>query len=98
MTLEVRLRPEAEEDLADAAAWYEDQRPGLGREFLDRVVSAFESIAERPNMYATVHRSTRRALIHRFPFGIYYRIETDSIVVVAVMHGSRNPRLWKQRT
>ena len=98
MTLEVRLRPEAEEDLADAAAWYEEQHPGLGQEFLDRVLSAFESITERPRMYPTVHRRTRRALIHRFPFGSYYRIETDSIVVVAVMHGSRNPRLWKERT
>lgn len=98
MTLEVRLRPEAEEDLADAASWYEDQHPGLGQAFLDRVLSAFESIAERPEIYPTVHRSTRRTLIHRFPFGIYYRIEKDSIGVVAVIHGSRNPRLWKERT
>ena len=98
MTLEVKLRPEAEEDLADATVWYEAQHQGLGQEFLDHALSAFESIAERPNMYPTVHRSTRRVLIHRFPFGTYYRIETESIVVVAVMHGSRNPRLWKERT
>lgn len=98
MTLEVRLRPEAEEDLSDAAAWYEEQLTGLGQEFLDRVLFAFESIAERPRMYPTVHRRTRRALMHRFPFAIYYRIEKDSIVVVAVMHGSRDPRLWKERT
>jgi len=98
MTLEVRLRAEAEEDLADAAAWYEEQRPSLGKEFLDCVLSAFESIAERPRMYPTVHRGTRRALVQRFPFGIYYCIKKDSIVVVAVMHASRNPGLWKQRT
>ena len=97
MTLEVRLRSEAEEDLANAAAWYESQHPGLGQEFLNRVLSAFESIAVRPNMYPTVHRRTRRALLHRFPFGVYYRIGTDAIVIVAVMHGSRNPRLWKKR-
>ena len=42
MTLEVRLRPEAEEDLADATAWYEAQRQGLGQEFLDHALSAFE--------------------------------------------------------
>ena len=98
MTLEIRLRPEAEEDLADAAVWYEAQRSGLGQEFLDRVFSTFNLIAERPNMHSNVHRSTRRALLHRFPFGVYYRIETDTIVVVAVMHSSRNPRLWKKRT
>jgi plasmid stabilization system protein ParE len=95
---EVRLRPEAEDDLAEAAAWYEDQRQGLGQEFLDHVLSTVESIIERPKMYPTVHRNTRRALIHRFPFGIYYRIEKELIVVVGVMHGRRDPHVWKERT
>ena len=42
MTLEVRLRPEAEQDLADAATWYEEQRQGLGHEFLDEVLTIYE--------------------------------------------------------
>ena len=46
MTLEVRLRPEAEQDLADAAARHEEQRQGLGHEFLDEVLTTFSSIAE----------------------------------------------------
>ena len=98
MTLELRLRPEAELDLADAALWYEEQGQRLGHQFLDEVLAVFSTIAEAPLMYPIVHRNTRRALIHRFPFGIYYRIETSAIVVVAVMHGSRNPRRWKSRT
>ena len=98
MTIEIRLRPEAEQDLAEAAAWYEEQRQGLGQEFLDEVLTMFASVAETPWMYPNVHRNTRRAVIHRFPFGIYFRIENTAIVVVAVMHGSRNPRLWKNRT
>ena len=98
MTLEVRLRPEAEQDLADAAAWYEEQRQGLGHEFLDEVLAMLSSIAETPLMLPHVHRNTRRAIIHRFPFGVYFRVEDATIVVVAVMHGSRNPRRWKNRT
>ena len=98
MTLELRLRAEAELDLADAALWYEEQRSGLGHQFLDEVLAAFLIIAETPLTYQVVHRRTRRALVHRFPFGIYYRVETSVIVVVAVMHGSRNPRHWKSRT
>ena len=98
MTLEVRLRPEAEQDLADAAAWYEEQRQGLGHEFLDEVLTMLSSIAETPMMYPNVHRNTRRAVIHRFPFGVYFRVENATIVVVALMHGSRNPRHWKNRT
>lgn len=72
MTLEVRLRPEAEQDLADAAAWYEEQRKGLGHEFLNEVLTMLSSIAETPVMYPNVYRSTRRAVIHRFPFGVYF--------------------------
>jgi len=53
--LEVRLRPEAEQDLADAAAWYEEQRHGLGHEFLDEVLRMFSSIAETPLMYPDIH-------------------------------------------
>ncbi|WP_368428830.1 type II toxin-antitoxin system RelE/ParE family toxin [Sulfuricaulis sp.] len=95
MTLEVRLRPEAEQDLADAATWYEEQRQGLGHEFLDEVLTMLTSIAETPLMYPDVHRNTRRAVIHRFPFSVYFRLEDATIVVIAVMHGSRNPRRWK---
>lgn len=97
MTVSVRLRPEAEQDLADAAAWYEEQLPGLGNRFLDEVLSTFSAIAEAPLRYPMLHRDTRRALIHRFPFGIYFRVESTAIVVLAVMHGSRNPRRWKAR-
>jgi plasmid stabilization system protein ParE len=98
MTLELRLRPEAERELADAATWYEEQGQGLGHQFLDEVLAAFSTITETPLMYPIIHRNARRALIHRFPFGVYYRVETSTIVVVAVMHGSRNPRRWKSRT
>ncbi|MGQ0834917.1 MAG: type II toxin-antitoxin system RelE/ParE family toxin [Gammaproteobacteria bacterium] len=80
MTVEVRLRPEAEQDLADAAAWYEEQRPGLGQEFLDEALAAFSAIAEMPLMYAVVYRATRRALMHRFPFGIFYQLDDAGVV------------------
>lgn len=97
MTLGVRLRSEAEQDLSDAAAWYEEQLPGLGHQFLDEVLAAFSSITEAPLMYPVIHRNARRALIRRFPFGVYYLVENTAIVVVAVMHGSRDPRRWKIR-
>jgi plasmid stabilization system protein ParE len=97
MTLEVRLRPEAELDLAEAAFWYEGQQKGLGRQFLSEALALFSAIAETPQLHPAVHRNTRRALLRRFPFGVYYRAETAAIVVVAVMHGSRNPNRWKAR-
>lgn len=98
MSLKVSIRQEAEIDIEETAIWYEEQRQGLGHEFLDEVLSLCQTISERPAMYPVVHRSTRRALIRRFPFGVYYRIEDEQIIVVAVMHGSRHPRKWRQRT
>ena len=55
-------------------------------------------VAERPLSYPLVHRNTRRALMTRFPFGIYFRVEQTQIVVVAVIHGSRHPHRWQSRT
>lgn len=96
--MRVHLRPEAETDVEEAAIWYEKQREGLGGEFLDEVLIACKRISENPNICPVVHKRTRRAIINRFPFGIYFRIEENSIVVVAVIHGSRHPKQWKQRT
>ena len=98
MKATVRLREEAGRDLAAAASWYEQQREGLGHEFLDEAFSAFQLVAELPLTYPIVHRDTRRALMTRFPFGIYFRAELSRIVVVPVMHGSRHPRRWQSRT
>lgn len=98
MTLEVRLRPEAERDLVEAASWYEEQQSGLGHRFLDEVLKAFSAIGERPSLYPIVHRDTRRSLIHRFPFGVYYRVEHEVVVVIAIIHGSRDPGNWQRRT
>lgn len=97
MNPKISIRPEAELDLADAAQWYETQQSGLGHQFLDEALAIFAALATSPQVWQIVHRNTRRALMHRFPFGIYYRIEQDAIVVVAVMHGSRHPRQWKGR-
>jgi plasmid stabilization system protein ParE len=97
MTLAVRLRAEAERDLAAAAAWYERQRRGLGHEFLDEALTVFQLIAQQPLTYPIVHRNTRRALLSRFPFGVYFLTEPAFVMVVAVMHGSRHPRRWQRR-
>lgn len=98
MTLFVRLREEADRDLAAAATWYEHQRVGLGHEFLDEALSSFRRIAEQPTRYPVLYRDMRRALMTRFPFGIYFCVEHSQIVVVAVLHGSRHPLRWQERS
>lgn len=91
------FRPEAAADLEDAYDWYEAQRIGLGIEFLTAVADALDSIGAHPEQVPVLHRGTRRALLSRFPYGLFYRIVDDEIVIVACMHAERAPREWKRR-
>jgi plasmid stabilization system protein ParE len=73
----VHFRPDAETDVADAAAWYETQKAGLGAEFLDEIQSTCSGIAEHPEIYPLVHRKARRAVIHKFRLGFITESEMD---------------------
>ena len=97
MTVTLRLRPEAEQDLSEAATWYEAQQKSLGHQFLDEVAVTLDAIQNAPLMYPIVHRDVRRALLRRFPFGAFYKLEGSSVMVLAVMHASRDPRRWMSR-
>ncbi len=97
MSLPLHIRPAAEQDLADARAWYEGQRFGLGDEFLTAVDEVFARIAVSPEMYAEEYRGVRRAGLNRFPYVVYYRITQVAVEVLAVLHGSRHPGVWRSR-
>lgn len=91
------VRPAAAADIDEAFLWYQTQRPGLGHEFLAAADTLIDAIAEHPLRYPVVRRNTRRALLRRFPYAMYFRIYDNVIVVVACMHGRRNPRRWQVR-
>jgi toxin ParE1/3/4 len=98
MSRQVIIRPEAEADLAEAFTWYEEQRPGLGQDLLLSVEAGLAMIAENPQAFPVVHKTVRRALIQRFPYGVFYVVEEFDIVVLAVFHARRNPGRWKARS
>ena len=87
----------AEEDLAEAWQWYQEQRVGLGEEFVRCVDSCLESIQRSPDQYPLIWRTVRRALVRRFPFCIFYILDRDRIVILAVFHGARDPGTWQRR-
>lgn len=92
------IRAAAAADIEEAFLWYERQRTGLGDEFLAAVQSALDDVITHPTMYPVIHRDTRRVLVHRFPYQIFYRVYDEVVVVVACMHGRRDPRRWRFRT
>jgi toxin ParE1/3/4 len=97
MRRRVLIRPEAEAEIEEAYHWYEEQRGGLGADFLLCMEEGFEKIQNNADMYPVVHRNVRRLLIRRFPYGIFYIIQQDIVAVLAVFHGHRDPKQWKSR-
>ncbi|MBI5025569.1 MAG: type II toxin-antitoxin system RelE/ParE family toxin [Nitrospirae bacterium] len=89
--------PEAEEEMYEAARYYESQASGLGIDYLSEVERAVASIAESPETWPKFDGELRRRLVRRFPFGILYYIESEEIVIVAVAHLRRRPGYWKKR-
>jgi toxin ParE1/3/4 len=97
MQYTVIIRPEAEDDLKEAFSWYEDKRAGLGYDFLLQVDAGVNFISRRPEVHPIEYKRTRKHLIKRFPYKIIYFIETEKIIVLAVLHGKRNPSILKKR-
>lgn len=84
-------------DIQAAALWYEDQRTGLGMQFLVELDEVFRRIENNPRQFPQLEEEVRRALLHRFPYGVYFAESTDDVVVLAVLHLHREPDMWKSR-
>ncbi len=97
MTYRVLLRPEAEAELAEAVAWYEDRGLGLGAEFLRALEAVISAVRRHPTMYPVVFGAARRAVLRRFPYSLIYVVAEDQILITACIHGQRDPRRWQER-
>ena len=96
MPLPVVYRRRVGLDLAAGFGYYEEQANGLGDEFLIAVDSAFDAIERYPEMFAEVYDEVRRAVVSRFPYAVFYRVESKRVVVHAVLHTARDPKTWPQ--
>ncbi len=97
MKYNIIIRPDAKKDLGDSYQWYQDHVPGLGVEFMYCVDEALDRIVENPNLYQEIYKNVRRVLTRRFPYGIFYIIEGNDIIILAVFHVKRDPQLLKER-
>lgn len=91
------ILPDAERDISEACAWYDEQQQDLGTEFLTSLNSKFLQLSEIPELNPPEYKTIRRSAVTRFPYVIYYRIVRNTIEVIAVLHGSRSPRAWRSR-
>jgi hypothetical protein len=87
----------AETELVEAAQFYDEKEPGLGKIFLDAVAEAGEKIRRNPELWAFWKEPVRGFRIIPFPYRLLYRELPERIQVIAVFHLSRRPGSWKER-
>ena len=91
------FHPEALEEYREATLYYTERDPALALRFVEAVEDATRRILEAPERWRVLDEDVRRCLTRVFPYGVLYTIEPDFILVVAVMHCSREPGYWKRR-
>lgn len=97
MAHRVTVSTRAVREIGEAYEWYEEQVPGLGKELIEALEAQFEAIAQSPWLYAETQQGIRRALLSRFPYGVFYASKGDIVSILGVVHTSRDPRRWPRR-
>jgi len=82
--------PRVDRDIASGFVWYERQQAGLGHDFIDELLATYDRIVDGPFRYHDLGCGIHRALLRRFPYAVYYAVDRDVIVVLAVLHASRD--------
>lgn len=91
------LLPAAKRDVQKSYEWYEEQKPGLGDVFLERVEECLAAIRRSPKAFQPVAKDARRAILKQFPYAVFYRIEGKAIFIYSVFHCLQDPKKWLDR-
>ena len=83
-------------DAVGAEQWYDEQQQGLGARFSAELDDAIAKVTERPTSFPIAHNKMRRASLDHFPYGIFFVIEPERIVVLGVIDLRREPRTWQR--
>jgi toxin ParE1/3/4 len=94
---EATILHEAEVELWEAVAYYEDKAVGLGLDFKAEIERSVQAICETPKRWPIREDGTQRYLTHRFPFVIVYTHHNDHIWIIAFAHCKRRPKYWADR-
>ena len=99
MSYTVSILSEAEVDIDDAYIWYESKQINLGNKFFENLAHSINYISKTPGACQEIYKETRRFVIKKFPYGIYYKVnfEQKEIQIIGVVHFKRNSQLIKHR-
>jgi len=93
------ILPLAKKDIREAAFWYEGKQTGLGKRFAKQIRENITLIKKNPKVFNNRFDNVRTAVLKAFPFMLHYTIDeyNKQVIVIAVLHTSRNPERWKDR-
>jgi plasmid stabilization system protein ParE len=92
-----RFLSPAEDEMSEAALFYEAATIGLGTDFLTDIQQRIDALRQFPKTGTPITPELRRMLLHRFPFSIIYSEETNAIVIVSIAHHRKRPGYWQSR-
>lgn len=97
MSCRVIFRSSALTDIDDAYQWYEQQQPGLGDSFMAELGKVEALLGDNAMMFGRIRGEVRRAILDKFPYGVFYIARSEFVSIIAVLHQARNPRVWQIR-
>lgn len=95
--MRLTYHPNAEEELIQAAQFYERRIPTLGAQLLDAIDRATSAIQEAPERCSIIEADVGRYSMRRFPYATYYRVLPGELRILAFKHHSRHPNYWSSR-
>jgi toxin ParE1/3/4 len=88
---------DAEEEFVEAIQFYESLKVGLGARFNVEVRKAIRRALENPSRWYFVAKEVRVSPVHVFPYKVLFSLETEHILILAIMHNKRRPDYWRGR-
>ena len=93
----IEFLDEAEQELFEAAYWYESKEAGLGIRFRDEIFHILNRIVDDPLLWRERTGGYRRVNCPIFPYYVPFFIRGDKIIIAAIAHAHRKPSYWKSR-
>jgi len=92
----IKVFPEALTDIQNASDWYNEQSYGLGTRFQKQVIKQVDKLNDTAELYKVRYGEVRCIVIKKFPFMVHFLIEDENVLILAILHTSRNPKIWNK--
>ena len=94
--MKVRILDVCLTEIDDALSWYREQGPELPDRLLREIRISIDKLAPFPEAFHTLFEPYRRLRLVRFPYSLVFRVESDTIIIVAFLHQQSDPAKWRK--